>query len=496
MEPVLIRVANDLSTLPVVLACARACAELAGFKGLEGNEIELVMEEIFTNILKYEYIQGYKETVEIEWRGDPLGLQATVRFKGIPFDLEGLRKSEQVALEDIFEGEAQGIGSRLIKQLARELVYKNRGKAGLEIAWRHYLKNPDISVEKTSSSPGANHPAKDIKYEIRRMRSDEAASVSKLAFLAYNISYVYEQIYFPERVRELNKAGELFSFVAVGEADHEVIGHSALIPCELSGLGELGMAFVDPRFRGGGCVQKLTQALIDLAVEHKMSGVFALTVTSHDYSQKAALRYGLRESALLVSRVPALTLRGIVDENSRRESLLLALRFFDSKPRGPIYAPLRHRKIIEEIYENTGTAAIEILADADTAAVADDRLKTELEVKTDNCQTASIRVCKYGADALSQVQKTLFACCRNRVETIYLYLSLKAPATCWLCPQFEKLSFFFCGVYPGRDGDDWLMLQYLNNPKYDYDLIRVHSPFAARLLDYVRKADPGEKSEE
>ncbi len=52
------------------------------------------------------------------------------------------------------------------------------------------------------------------------------------------------------------------------------------------------------------------------------------------------------------------------------------------------------------------------------------------------------------------------------------------------------MCFLFSGLMPGHAGEDWLVLQYLNNQRYDYGLIKSAFPFGRELMDYVRACDP------
>ena len=45
---------------------------------------------------------------------------------------------------------------------------------------------------------------------------------------------------------------------------------------------------------------------------------------------------------------------------------------------------------------------------------------------------------------------------------------------------------------PGDEGNDGLILQYLNNYVIDYEQLQVASDQGRELLDYVRKSDPNQ----
>ena len=80
--------------------------------------------------------------------------------------------------------------------------------------------------------------------------------------------------------------------------------------------------------------------------------------------------------------------------------------------------------------------------------------------------------------------------CLQRIETIYLNLPLNSPHTAELTHEFEGMGFFFCGIMPGSEGRDQLILQYLNNQVIDYGQIQVNTEIGQKLLAYIKRHDP------
>jgi hypothetical protein len=58
---------------------------------------------------------------------------------------------------------------------------------------------------------------------------------------------------------------------------------------------------------------------------------------------------------------------------------------------------------------------------------------------------------------------------------------------------FRKAGFFFGGIMQTAEGKDYLMLQYLNNQMYNYDILEVFSDFAKELVTYIRHHDPSQE---
>ncbi|MCX6258144.1 MAG: hypothetical protein NTW49_09665 [Bacteroidia bacterium] len=145
--------------------------------------------------------------------------------------------------------------------------------------------------------------------------------------------------------------------------------------------------------------------------------------------------------------------------------------------------------MIGKIFSNIG---FEIQSFETTTADNTDRGEklSVIRTKSDAYQCAHIFVEKFGKDILLSISKTLKAFCVNRVETVYLYLPLTCPETSYLCSEFESMGFFFGGLRPGKEGTIWLLLQYLNNQKYDYDKLRFCSDFGQELMQYIKNHDP------
>lgn len=484
MQPVTIIISNELSNLPVLQAAVSAFVGNTGASLSEARKMELVVEEIFTNIMKFEYLPGQRESIELELSFADGQFVMTFSFKGIPFDIGHLKQCEQVSDEDLLTGEVHGIGMQLLRQFSDDLEYFNRGSQGQQICIRRRLDSrghADAVVEQTVPAPTIAP-----QIIVRRMQPDESAAVSRLAYFAYGYTYAKEHIYDPEQVHQLNASDQLISYVVVDRNNNEIVGHGALVPDGLSGLYEMGAGFVSPRHRGSGCMNELTAPLIDEAGRRGAGGVFVTAVTTHPYSQKPVIKHGLRESALLISRAEPSTMLALNEQTLARESFILMTRLFDNSSRAPYHAPAEHRQILEQIANNLGLV-VPFIDKTVTFDLPDTGL---LEQECDHYQCGHIHLQNYGNDSLPEVKRILHGWCLDRLETIYLYLPLLQPATAVLSRQFETLGFIFSGLHPRQSGDDHLVLQYFNNQRIDYSRLKAATPFGQLLINYVRDRDP------
>jgi serine/threonine-protein kinase RsbW len=292
-------------------------------------------------------------------------------------------------------------------------------------------------------------------------------------------------------VKQLNESNELMSYVAVNKSNEDIIGHCALIREEISDFVEMGVAFVNPAYRGSGCLTDLSQIMLEDVEKMSFTGVFAHAVTTHNYSQKVIANFGFKESALLISRVSALQMNKINTENTTRDSLLYQCKYIDRPHLSKIFTPVHHHNMIVKILQNLGVdPLVGSVAEEVTLKDQDQPRRCMIETKTDAYACAHIFVKQYGNDIQLNVGKTLKSLCVDRIETVYLFLPLEFPETSIHCKDFEALGFFFSGVKPAKGHKAWLLLQYLNNQSYDYNKLVFCSDFGRELMSYIRKCDP------
>jgi anti-sigma regulatory factor (Ser/Thr protein kinase)/GNAT superfamily N-acetyltransferase len=490
MEPFRIIIRNDFKMIPPLQAAAHAYGKLLGFSDLECFNIEVVSEELLSNVIRYDFMPGQLEDIEIEFRQTALGMQLKILSKCIPLDIDKIASFEKVAASEIIDQKTTGLGMLLVKNLVNKTHYVNHGREGQEITAEIYLSYPHASQDKDSTTTsGPENGIAELKYYIRRLQPEEAQIVSKLAYFAYQSTYVFDAIYYPDRVRKLNEKNELMSYVAVKNENNDIIGHCANVVDEHSNMYEIGIAFVHPGYRGHGCLNELMIYQLEECRKNNIDGAFAHAVTKHPYSQKSLIKNGLKESALMVSYLTPVEMTAI-EGKQVRESLLFMYIPLNPAYNKTVFMPKHHRDMIERIYKHT---EIEPEFIYDVPAKESKNAHTSLKVKTDAYLSSKIYISKYGRDAVHTVWHTLKLLCVDRVETIYLNLPSNSPETATLCSEFEKMGFFFSGIQPGFDDNDWLVLQYLNNQIYPYDTLAFATDFGKSLAEYVRSCDPNVK---
>jgi len=490
-----LHVPADLAYLAAIQAFINKLAQLARFSQKDITLFSVAVEEAITNVVKHAFLPEQKEHFDVTCELTPVEFKVIIRDKGLPFDPDRIK---DFSAEKSLDGDEQvGLGFRLMKGSVDTLSFHNLGFGGKEVQLvkfidqKHideYLKASQLEaydepefVEKSKLIP--------IPFHTMLLKSEQAIEISQCAYRAYGYTYLMENIYYPERLIEMNKTGELISAVVVSDETNEVLGHGAL---EFFGrkkkIPELGMVFTKPKFRRQGCMTHLCEFLDQHIANKGIKGIYADAVTVHPYSQKAVLKIGFRSVGLRIGLDPPRSFKGIKNQCTQRETLVLMYRILIDQ-NVKIFVPVHHKSMIEKIYKNIGINA-EVCTLRNIKEEINKTVQSDMEVDVvEFPRIASIYVNSAGENFQEEITYKLRELCLKKIEVIDLRLDMCNKNLMKCVPQLEMLGFFFSGVMPDDD-KQFLMLQYLNNVPIDYNKIVCASEFAQQLKEYVKNCDP------
>lgn len=485
-------VPNDMNYLSVVLDYVRTLSKLAGFESRDCTAMEIATEEAVTNVIKHAFAPDEKSTFDVRCDIQATRLVVAVCDRGIPFDPS--KMADYNPGNDLDDMSAEGLGGHLMKNMVDEMEYINLGAGGKETRLVKFLPGQAITeqLERGDNQPEGENQPKTLTpgtVEARAMKPSEAVEVSRCFFEAYGYSYVYEDIYFPDRIAALNKSGELFSAVVVNDRD-EVLCHGALLFSKhLPGIAEVAMGATRPQYQGHSLAPKLQITLFMEAVRLNLKGMYSHAVCAHPYSQKVVRKAGAKATCFLLAHsIESTSIKGIAEKMTDRGSVIVYYLSLQTNPEVTvIFPPIQHRDIIMNLYSNLGMP----VRIGDPIAI--DRLtgKSEIELSINKRrQTAVLSFHRYGQDVFKQLHDVLYQIKKERVLVVEAYLNLYDPQTQNVAAHMEKENFLFTGIIPGVDGGDRLIMQYFNGIVVDYDMIHLESDKAQNLLDYIKKHDP------
>jgi anti-sigma regulatory factor (Ser/Thr protein kinase)/ribosomal protein S18 acetylase RimI-like enzyme len=496
-----IRIPNDPKYATAAAIYVSEIAKMIGMQMHDLQSLENGITEAITALIGYSFEPGEKENLEIRCERTPAGLQVSLRDKGLPFGRAGMDSAAQENSSD--DSPEMGEPVFRLKEYFDEIQFHNLGPQGKELILIKHLKNKSITDYYAAcdlepyqpSVPPMPVSAAQAKCGVRQMASADAPEVSKTIYKTYGYTYPRDYVYYPEKIVDLNKSGQIFSAVAIA-GENQIAGYGVFQVWEENPqIVEMAQGVVKPEFRSRGCFRQITHYLLDRAKSMGIRGAFGEAVTNHTVSQHTTYGFGFRDCGLRLGLVPPGTeFKGMDGKIPHRVSLLVHFLFLQPPPEPlPIYAPPHHRDMIAAIYKELGVAPDIKDAVPDPAKKAASKSVFKIKL-VGSMNFARIMLTRCGDHIAEELKIKVKELCLKKIEIVNLFLNLSDPLTYIYTAQFEKLGFFFAGILPAGFADgDALILQYLNNVPIDYSAIQVESALAAKLLTYVREQDPNIK---
>jgi serine/threonine-protein kinase RsbW len=250
-------------------------------------------------------------------------------------------------------------------------------------------------------------------------------------------------------------------------------------------VGHSGQAVTMPAARGQHLFTRTKRFLMDWATEQGLAGMYSEATAAHPYSQRANIELGAHETGFLLGWIPASVSNDAAGEGRRgRQSAALFYTKLNDGHERPVYAPERHRAIVDQtlrLCELRGT-----LAEVPAGVELVERTELHVAVEADH-NLALITVPVPGADleaAVAAERQHLFH--RQGLDAIYLDLPLEQPATALVADHLEALGVSYSGVFPNSHCDgDVLRMQSLHRARIKADDVAVASEHGRELLEYV-----------
>jgi len=467
---------NDRSFLPLAIKVVEETAHLAGLEGAEVHDLLHAVRELLSNAIEHAYPPGEAGIVDLDLRLQPHGIQVSIHDMGLPFNYEQYLRSER-------EG-----GLRRIPRYVDELRFANLGKEGkaFTIFKAHPLNFVDERLHPYSdledNSPASLKPA---SIQIRDFLPGDGEAIARLIYSNYSYSYFKAIFYYPNKIRQMNEQGEIASVVAQTR-EGKIVGHFSLIRVPRSRIAEVGVAVVHPDYKGKGIMNAMLDRIINRAREMKLSAVFGEALMVHPYSQRANLRHGFAESALVLGLVPSTM--SLTDPNavqsSRRGAVLIGFKILAGARRRRVHLPRVYGDLLRQIYAANG---LEILP-VESVPEREERADVSHESSPFN-QTGTLLIRSGGADLLHQIRHHLHRLYRKHADMIYADLNLmRCNGIDEVVAQLKEEGFVFGGVlFYRQEDEDYLRMQMINCDHVETDHLVCHSSFCKELLGEIRR---------
>lgn len=463
-------------------------AAALGFNPKEQQQLRLALEEII--VFLRESGSFSKDTsplaLAFEVRADGLALR--ISAKGLPLDIKQMPDYCPKRLGD--DSSLDGLSLYLAKKSVDQLLFSNHGREGIEALLLKTRASAHVQqimpAEQLSSPPEC--AAAVAAYTIRPARDEEALEISRCAWMTYG--YTYEDyIYYPERIIELNRSGELRSLVAVSDEEQRVIGHVALkFSLGHPDRAELGVLFVHPDFRLHGLGSALWQAATQLGRELGLQSVFARSVTGHRASQVMAQHNGFHDSALALALFPdAVDLKqmgGI--QQGKMSGMFQCIQLVAPRPR-LLHLPERYRDIAAELYRRAKIpCTVRCHTNADVTASGEPLYRVR-SIPILNIGVQEVEnIGPSHTEAGQWINRTHRRLCREKFDVIYLYINCQQGGGAHLAEHAAQNGYVFSGIIPGHfPAADAIAMQYLNLPGNPFENITTWTDTAQLLRTFI-----------
>ena len=325
-------------------------------------------------------------------------------------------------------------------------------------------------------------PAPPQTYEVRRYRPGDGPGVAFCFRETYGDRYENPAVYDPALLDALNAAGTFISFVAVAEGG-EIAAHYALRREPRDVIAEGCAAAVAPQHSDRHLMTRLRTEAEHEAQRMGLPAYYTEPVTDHTLTQRASEAFGAHPCAISLGLVPKsvvpLHMQHLTATNQRLSLLSYVKPLVPVAPRS-VYAPSRHRAMIERIYAGLGAQVVFVPGAAPNELGA---LRAESNPQM-LCGTVVVE--RVGSDTATAARQAV-ADLREpgTLGALFAMLPLDDPGCPSACETFEGLGFFFSGVAPWMlAGRDALRVQMPLEP-IDCSELAIESPFAKELVAYA-----------
>jgi GNAT superfamily N-acetyltransferase len=319
---------------------------------------------------------------------------------------------------------------------------------------------------------------------FRFLEPDEGTVLTGAIEAAYGQTYDVRWVYDPDEVGDRIDAGTYVACVAETPAGELLCHIGMALAAAGDAVAHSGQAVTLPAARGQHLFTRTKRHLMDWARERGLAGMYSEATAAHPYSQKANIELGAHETGFLLGWIPATVANDAAGGRRGRQSAALFYTKLNDGHERRVYAPDRHRAIVEqtiELCQLRGTLA-------DPPPDCDLPERTELHVEVDESHNlALLTVGVPGTDlepVVAAERHHLFH--RRCLDAVYVDLPLENPATALLADHLERLGVSYAGVFPNsRTDGDVLRMQSLHRVRVKADDIAVASDHGRELLEYV-----------
>ncbi|MDX1636516.1 MAG: GNAT family N-acetyltransferase [Balneolaceae bacterium] len=448
--------------------------------GMDYNEaarFTLAVDELLTNMILFAYpdTDGY---IEIWYRYSVPQLEIIIQESGEPFDPDRYRYSPEKAMN---EGDFEGAGLELVRNLTDHFLFLNRGKQGKEFRLVKQLAVQNLNTYREEDTADGT-AGDDHSYTLAAATKEDAEDIAKLIYRSYHYSYSKEGLYFPKQNELALEHGKKFGTIVRTEEGRPV-GYFSVIKDPDSMVGEVAEAVVSPPHRQQGLMTRMLNELIDTSKKRGLQGLYGLALTVHEISQRVNHNFDFVSTALLVGVTKGAKYKDFVADHPQPVSLLVDYLPLTSKRNPQVWLPSRYRSILQQIYRLFDITPALLEGEVNGQGSPG---KTELDLEfTYRNKTAMVVVKNIGNNVITAAHSMLRSLEEVDLNAIYIDIPLQHRDNEETVEWLHRNGFIFAGLMPMKYSEkDYLRLQKILVP-IDFSLITTYSAMATDIKQFI-----------
>ena len=464
--------------------CTSQIARILTFTDTETLQLELAIEEAFCNAVNHFSGSVVGEQIVLEFSIEDDLLIISIRENGIPFDRNS---AKQYIPGNLGEMSRPGLGMLLMRQGVDTIEFFVHGREGKETRLTKKISPNNIPQELQALGKGRTREKRSnvAQPELRKPKLTELSEICRLAWRCYG--YTQEELLYDlEQLKEKTISGELQSIVAFDPESGNMIGHAGLkLHDPTSKVPELGLAFVDSKYRCPDLSHRLGRSLMDIAEKNGDDGVFDCSVTTHTFSQKAMQKTCGSKACCLLMGITAVGLQAKEIMTSQQDKGSTISHYYAfNRSKHTVFCPQHHQEMVTKIYQ-----WLELPREFGSAESNPAQGQSSVNVfqSPDELNVVFITVNQIGTTTLEEVTRNLRQCRHDNNDAVYLFLPLGVSTSPTLVEQCEQIGFSFAGIMPHiHVGDDRIIMQCIYTP-INIEAIRLYGEESRKLFSYILK---------
>jgi serine/threonine-protein kinase RsbW len=482
---------SNRSILPALSFVEAFCRE-KGFSEKENNQLQLALEEVLSNVVRYAFDseQGESE-FDLILNDSASFVEIKVKEMGIPFTLDTAPKYDPQSVHTLDDAVNQkGLGTFLISKMVDSLNFSYLGAEGKEITLTKYLSNPkEVTDPEYRVKELAHYTEQDIF--IHDFREEEALNVARCLYTSYGYTYLKYAMYNPEYLKEI-AAQNNYIISTAATFDDAIVGVAiGSEDASMPGIMEMGSLVVSPACRGMRLSNKIWDYLLNKIADKGKRGVFAECVSLHTASQRVSDSMGMYPCCVLLNYIPAsVNFKNFDRQKAERQTFIVHYRALVSEV-SEVYLPAVYAERIKHIYARIGVQIKELNA----IGYSLPSVCQQTTHRNDTFGLCAIFVGRIGAGLGDYLQKIRIVPEFNLVKTWTVYLPMRDPGLEFAVGEAEAAGYLFTGIMPGIETGDLLVMQCVGAINPCFDEIKLTDPDKDKWMIDAIKDDYDKRKE-